>query len=75
LGSWDPRSGINLSQFQIQGSKKHRIPDPDPQYWIWRDAKWNISGLWVWTCSASPAHASPEQKREGYFTNWLTVKS
>ncbi len=23
---WDPRSGI-------QGSKRHRIPDPDPQHW------------------------------------------
>jgi hypothetical protein len=28
---WDPGSGKNL--FQIQGSKRHRIPDPDPQHW------------------------------------------
>ncbi len=27
----DPESGINLSR--IQGSKRHRIPDPDPQHW------------------------------------------
>jgi hypothetical protein len=20
---------------RIQGSKRHQIPDPDPQYWIW----------------------------------------
>jgi hypothetical protein len=27
---WDPRSGKNLSR--IQGSKRHQIPDPDPQH-------------------------------------------
>jgi hypothetical protein len=27
---WDPGSGKNLSR--IQGSKRHRIPDPDPQH-------------------------------------------
>ncbi len=28
---WDLGSGKNL--FQIQGSKRHRIPGPDPQHW------------------------------------------
>jgi hypothetical protein len=27
---WDPGSGKNL--FRTQGSKRHRIPDPDPQH-------------------------------------------
>jgi hypothetical protein len=27
---WDPGSGKNL--FRIPGSKRHRIPDPDPQH-------------------------------------------
>ncbi len=27
---WDPGSGKTL--FKIQGSKRHRIPDPDPQH-------------------------------------------
>jgi hypothetical protein len=36
---WDPRSGIRdpektYSGSRIQGSKRHRIPDPDPQHWI-----------------------------------------
>jgi hypothetical protein len=30
FGIRDPGSGKNL--FRIQGSKRHRIPDPDPQY-------------------------------------------
>jgi hypothetical protein len=29
---WDPGSGKNL--FRIHGSKRHRIPDPDPQHWL-----------------------------------------
>ncbi len=32
---WDPRSGIRkktCSGSRIQGSKRHRIPDPDPQH-------------------------------------------
>jgi hypothetical protein len=29
---WDPGSGKNL--FRIRGSKRHRIPDPDPQHCI-----------------------------------------
>jgi hypothetical protein len=29
-GIWDPGSGKNL--FRIQGSKRHRIPDLDPQH-------------------------------------------
>jgi hypothetical protein len=30
------RSGIRkiLFRTQIQGSKRHRIPDPDPQHWL-----------------------------------------
>jgi hypothetical protein len=28
----DPRSGIRKNLFRIQGSKRHRIPDPDPQH-------------------------------------------
>ncbi len=31
FGIRDPRSGINL--FRIPGSKRQRIPDPDPQHW------------------------------------------
>ncbi len=30
-GIRDPGSGKNL--FRIPGSKRHRIPDPDPQHW------------------------------------------
>ncbi len=35
---WDPGSEIRdpektFSGSRIQGSKKHRIPDPDPQHW------------------------------------------
>jgi hypothetical protein len=40
LGSWirDPRCRIRdpektHSGSRIQGSKRHRIPDPDPQHW------------------------------------------
>ncbi len=29
IWSWDPGSGIGF----FQGSKRHRIPDPDPQHW------------------------------------------
>ncbi len=36
-GIRDPRSGIrdprSGSWIRIQGSKKHQIPDPDPQHW------------------------------------------
>ncbi len=43
---WDPRSGIRKKHIpdpesrvpdpvsRIQGSKRHRIPDPDPQHWL-----------------------------------------
>ncbi len=34
FGIRDPRSGKNL--FRIQGSKRHRIPDPDPQHWFFQ---------------------------------------
>ncbi len=39
LGIRDLRSGINVFHVpelgsQIQGSKRHRIPDPDPQHWM-----------------------------------------
>jgi hypothetical protein len=33
-GIRDPGSGKNLFRTQIQGSKRHRIPDPDPQHWL-----------------------------------------
>jgi hypothetical protein len=36
LGS-DPRSGNRKKTYsgsRIQGSKRHRIPDPDPQHWL-----------------------------------------
>ncbi len=29
---WDPGSGKTYSRSRIQGSKRHRIPDPDPQH-------------------------------------------
>ncbi len=38
-GIWDPGSGKTYSGSRIQGSKRHRIPDPDPQHW----SKENIS--------------------------------
>jgi hypothetical protein len=36
---WDPGSEIQdpektYSGSRIQGSKRHRIPDPDPQHWV-----------------------------------------
>jgi hypothetical protein len=35
---WDPGSEIRnpetYSGSRIQGSKRHRIPDPDPQHWV-----------------------------------------
>jgi hypothetical protein len=38
IWSWDPGSEIRdpektYSGSRIQGSKRHRIPDPDPQHW------------------------------------------
>ncbi len=32
IWNWDPGSGKN--QFRIQGSKRQRIPYPDPQHWL-----------------------------------------
>ncbi len=32
IWGWDPRSGIRKNLSRIQGSKRHRIPDPDPQH-------------------------------------------
>jgi hypothetical protein len=32
-GIRDPGSGKTYSGSRIQGSKRHRIPDPDPQHW------------------------------------------
>jgi hypothetical protein len=37
---WDPGSEIRdpektYSGSRIQGSKRHRIPDPDPQHWVY----------------------------------------
>ncbi len=31
-GSWF----LTYTVYRIQGSKRHRIPDPDPQHWHWR---------------------------------------
>jgi hypothetical protein len=32
---WDPGSGKkNYSGSWIRGSKRHRMPDPDPQHWL-----------------------------------------
>jgi hypothetical protein len=31
---WDPGSGKKPSRIPIQRSKRHRIPDPDPQHWF-----------------------------------------
>jgi hypothetical protein len=41
IWSWDPESEIRdpektYSGSRIQGSKRHRIPDPDPQHWVWK---------------------------------------
>jgi hypothetical protein len=39
---WDPGSGKNLFRIpgsRIQGSKRHRIPDPDPQHCVTLDKK------------------------------------
>jgi hypothetical protein len=33
-GIRDPGSEKTYSGSRIQGSKRHRIPDPDPQHWI-----------------------------------------
>ncbi len=52
---WDVRSGSRIRIFPypgfriwIQGPKKHRIPDPDPQHWfLFCGHTW---GLWLhWT--------------------------
>jgi hypothetical protein len=32
-GNRDPGSGKNLFWIPDPGSKRHRIPDPDPQHW------------------------------------------
>ena len=32
FGIWDPGSRKNLFRSRIQASKRHRIPDPDPQH-------------------------------------------
>jgi hypothetical protein len=44
-GIRDPRPGIRdpektYSGSRIQGSKRHRIPDPDPQHWLNPDSIW-----------------------------------
>jgi hypothetical protein len=45
---WDPGSGKNLFGSRIQGSKRHRIPDPDPQHWKNLECYKSDSGLnWV----------------------------
>jgi hypothetical protein len=31
---WDPGSRKNLFRIPNPGSKRHRIPDPDPQHWV-----------------------------------------
>jgi hypothetical protein len=44
---WDPRSGIRKthSGSRIQGSKRHRIPDPDPQHCFYNTVLSCFSGL------------------------------
>jgi hypothetical protein len=46
VGIRDPRSGI-----RVQGSKRHRIPDPDPQHWLkirlLKLVKWKEDGVCV----------------------------
>ncbi len=31
---WDPNPEFRKNLSRIQGSKRHRIPDPDPQHWL-----------------------------------------
>jgi hypothetical protein len=38
-GIRDPGSGKILFRIRVQGSKRHRIPDPDPQHWYQLIAK------------------------------------
>ena len=33
LGIRDPDKTYSESRIRVQGSKRHRIPDPDPQHW------------------------------------------
>jgi hypothetical protein len=40
----DPGSGKNSSRIRIQGVKKHRIPDPDPQHWLKRKLGFRLTG-------------------------------
>ncbi len=41
---WDPGPGINLSR--IQGSQRHRIPDPDPHHWKIYSLAYGLYSLW-----------------------------
>jgi hypothetical protein len=50
-GIRNPGSGKNLSR--IQGSKRHRIPDPDPQHWLKS----------IFLELAGPQYSNPDSKR------------
>jgi hypothetical protein len=62
---WDPRSEIQKKPIpdprsRIQGSKRHRIPDPDPQHW----ARCHFTG--PKKLENSRAQPLPTSPRNGY---------
>ena len=41
---------------RIQGSKRHRIPDPDPQHWFKEESKKQYSRIWSQFRDFVPEH-------------------
>jgi hypothetical protein len=68
----DPRSGIwdlekTYSGSRIQGSKRHRIPDPDPQHCVFRSVLYiKITRI----CCTHQLSKGPGTKHEGLY-EWL----
>jgi hypothetical protein len=64
-GIRDPGSEKILSRIPVQGSKRHRITDPDPQHWLGGGGGGLVGLNWAgvlddWTCLA--AYFSPTSR-------------
>ncbi len=56
LGSGIRKKPIPDPGSRIQGSKRHRIPDPDPQYWFKEESKKQYSRIWSQFRDFVPEH-------------------
>jgi hypothetical protein len=66
---WDPEKTYSGSR--IQGSKRHQIPDPDPQHcWFgYLELYWDKS--WIWISIETHAEFRVNQKSQNYFSKLL----